>query len=438
VIVANVFDRNIAGFSGQGFGGGLAVIAGQSQPPLAHATIAENEFTQNWANVVNYIGSGGGGLFASHLEDAQIISNTFSANVANLQGDARITLPGAPLVLGGGATLNELKASRVAANVFLDNVSTLGGFGLGGGLGLRKSEQMTVTNNSFRRNLGNGTFKGSGLGGALAVEGGRFVTIGHNFLLENSGNLVTSGDAGMAVSALALIGDNPLEPAREMINLFDVVVDGNQILDSGRGLPMQPGDAPPSNFALHVQATDRFTVTNNVIAGSTIGGMVAVYRNPGGAESHGAIRNNTLYDNGQFGIWLLNRWSTDLLSITNNSIVSHTVGVEGEDLFGPSEPVTLDYTLFFSNTQDLGPAAGEAITGTHSVYGNPSFFAPDANDFHLLPLSAARNAGDPGGVPPAPPLDMEGTPRPYGPHVDIGAYEWHAPGQAFLSIIANQ
>ena len=41
-----------------------------------------------------------------------------------------------------------------------------------------------------------------------------------------------------------------------------------------------------------------------------------------------------------------------------------------------------------------------------------------------------------GGIPPAPPVDIEGTPRPFGARVDIGAYEWHGP-QTFMPLISR-
>jgi hypothetical protein len=62
----------------------------------------------------------------------------------------------------------------------------------------------------------------------------------------------------------------------------------------------------------------------------------------------------------------------------------------------------------------------------NSVVATPAetFVSPDGEDFHLLPLSAAINAGD---LVSAPPTDIEGTARPQGDTFDIGAYERLAP-----------
>ena len=45
--------------------------------------------------------------------------------------------------------------------------------------------------------------------------------------------------------------------------------------------------------------------------------------------------------------------------------------------------------------------------------------------------------GDPAGVPPAPAVDIDGALRPYGPRVDVGAYEWQGQG-ALLPIIIKE
>jgi hypothetical protein len=58
------------------------------------------------------------------------------------------------------------------------------------------------------------------------------------------------------------------------------------------------------------------------------------------------------------------------------------------------------------------------------VTGNPALVNAAAGDYHLSLASAARDAGDPAGVPPAPNHDADGMDRPQGPAVDLGAYEW--------------
>lgn len=437
----NLFDRNIAGFSGQGFGGGLAVLSGQAFAQVTGVTIVGNEFTKNWANVVNFIGGAGGGLFVYGIADSAITTNTFTANVVNLLGEAGISLPDTPYLLGGGLAVDSTEGVQIAHNHFVENAATIGGFGLGGGLGLRKSGTIAVIDNEFRRNLANNALSGGGLGGACAIEGGyedQPIVMQDNHFVDNSGSLATDADPGSATSAIALIGDNLAAPNLPAIDLRNITIDRNRILGSGRNLPV---DSPPNNFAISIQGADLFTITNNVIAGSTLGGIVAIHKlfDIGGQtfETRGVIQNNTFYGNGDYGLWLLSRWPTSALSLVNNSIVSHTYGIEGNDLYGPADPVTLSYTLFYSNSQDIGPDADDSITSTHTIAGNPQFLNPAAYDFHLMPNSAAIDAGDPAGVPPAPAVDVDGAPRPYGPRVDVGAYEWHGQG-AILPVIAKQ
>ena len=437
----NVFDRNIAGFSGQGFGGGLAVLSGQAFAQVTGVAVSGNAFTKNWANVVNFIGGAGGGLFVYGIADSAITTNTFTANVVNLLGEAGISLPDTPYLHGGGLAVDSAQGVQIAHNHFVENAATIGGFGLGGGLGLRESGTIAVIDNEFHRNLANNALAGSGLGGACAIEGGygdRPIVIQDNHFVDNSGSLATDADPGSATSAIALIGDDLAAPQRDIIGLRNVTIDRNHILGSGRNLPV---GTPPNNFAISIEGTDLFTITNNVVAGSTLGGILAIHKlfdSEGQTfETRGAVHNNTFYANGDYGLWLLNRWPTSALSLVNNSIVSHTFGVEGEDLYGPAAPVTLSYTLFYSNSQNIGPDADDSITSTHTIAGNPQFLNPVAYDFHLMPNSAAIDAGDPAGIPPAPAVDIDGAPRPYGPRVDVGAYEWQGQG-ALLPIIAKE
>lgn len=80
-IGSNTFDRNTAGFSGTGFGGGLAIIKGNGYPDdVTGIAVYSNTFSQNWGTVTNRIGAAGGGLYAYGIGDSEVTSNTFTAN----------------------------------------------------------------------------------------------------------------------------------------------------------------------------------------------------------------------------------------------------------------------------------------------------------------------------------------------------------------------
>lgn len=214
--------------------------------------------------------------------------------------------------------------------------------------------------NLFLRDLGDGGMIGDGRGDAISVSQGQSITLAHNVMIGNSGVLTTDLEPEKASSVIMLSGMMDTSARPNYVGLLDVIVDSNQILNSGQGLPAAAG--LPNNFAISVQATDRFTITNNLIAGTTLGGIVAVFEFYGDAiagyvDTHGEIVNNTIYDNGTYGIWLLNRWHPGLMRVTNNIIMGHKYGVEGIDLFGKANPVPLDYSVLYGNEQNIGPEA---------------------------------------------------------------------------------
>jgi hypothetical protein len=182
--------------------------------------------------------------------------------------------------------------------------------------------------------------------------------------------------------------------------------------------------------ALAVNRVVDLHIVNNVLAGNIAHGGAALLLVGGTLTPTGnvTVANNTLYANiGDSGI-NLRLWTTPI-TLTNNLVVSHTMGIEVE-----SGAAALRYILYSSNTQDAGGAG--SIDEQHAITGTPAFVDAASGDFHLRPESDAVNAGDPAGVPPAPATDIEGTPRPFGPRVDIGAYEWHQP-QRFLPFIGK-
>jgi hypothetical protein len=217
---------------------------------------------------------------------------------------------------------------------------------------------------------------------------------------------LNSGNGGGLVVLLAI--------EETYLTSANATIDGNRFL----------GNRATSGAAFLILQTDGFTVTNNVVAGnlSTVGAVVLSADSTYGSNDIASnVTNNTFYDNSAAAI-ALDRWNETTAQLVNNVIVSHTVGIAVGKLVTP----VLSYTLFNANGVDV--EGGSPFSNTHPITASVQFVAPALNDFHLLPTSAAINAGDPAGIPPAPAMDIEGYPRPYGPRVDIGAYEWHGQG----------
>jgi hypothetical protein len=197
----------------------------------------------------------------------------------------------------------------------------------------------------------------------------------------------------------------------------DVLLDSNQFV--GNRASASEGAQYDLGGAIAVNTTRGLRIVNNLLVNNTAAkgaGMLLVGENTGAAADT-AVVNNTFYANAAGGAVNLRQWTTPI-TLTNNVIVSHTMGIEVE-----SGTATVRYTLYNSN--DVNSGGGGVIDEAHVITGPVSFMDPTAGDYHLRVTSAARDAGDPAGVPPAPDHDADGTRRPFGPRVDIGAYEWH-------------
>jgi hypothetical protein len=81
--------------------------------------------------------------------------------------------------------------------------------------------------------------------------------------------------------------------------------------------------------------------------------------------------------------------------------------------------VTARHTLFDSSVTT--PAIN--VTMINPLVGDPAFKDPAANDFHLKPTSAARDAGTANFVTTT--MDIDGDPRIIGSAPDIGADEFN-------------
>lgn len=418
----NVFHQNVGAANGSGHGG--ALMGGFSVDLL----ISDNQFHNNWAAMLAAQNNAGGGVELGATQRVTVTDNTFSLNIAALYQGGKYDIPFGE---GGALAGYSIVDTLIASNTFTGNVAAVLGTGSlgtegvdGGAVAINRgrdgpSNRARISGNTFINNMAlvDGLSESSSLaaGGAVrltAID----ATVAHNLFAANQACGANCGDFG---NGGGLIVAHAI--AEEYLVSAQVDIDGNTFSDN----------VAPNGGALLVFGTDGVTVTNNIFTGHRSSRDTVNLSNGilYGNDLPGMVANNTFFANDGSALSIFD-WNDTTALIVNNVIVSNSIGVAIRDT---TTQVDLRYNLFNDNEEDV---SGDVVN-TNPITGPVHFLAPELGDFHLMPISAAVNAGDPAGVPPAPAVDIEGAPRPYGPRVDVGAYEWHGQG-AFLPVVVKQ
>jgi parallel beta-helix repeat protein len=304
-----------------------------------------------------------------------------------------------PTVLDGGGG-----SANVVALVFSNNIVdsfTLrnGGYGVYLRTGTHTISNDTISGNSFggvianygTLTLTNNTVSGNA-GSGIVVQRGSTASLTNNTVFSNTG-------AGVSVAGSATLDRNS--------------ICGN------------------SSYGVYIGYNA--LLTRNIICRNTLHG-VFVY------SATATLKDNTILSNSKCGVDLV---------VSSATVANNTISDNGSDGISDSNiSAVTNNVVVFNGGYGVHRGAGSFVTYSHNdVYGNTagqySNYLPPANmanisadplfadrassDYHLLVGSPCIDAGD-DSVLTSGETDIEGNPRKQKAHVDIGAYEFPAPG----------
>jgi predicted outer membrane repeat protein len=333
--------------------------------------IEDNHALNNW----------GGGLYAhdtATLTDTNVLRNTSK--------------------YAGGGIAVQFGNARVTGGRFESNQAGFDGWG---GAIYTGGPSLTISGTQFYTNTAQTT------GGAVAANSITIVNATY------SGN--SSGGTGGAVT-----GNGPLNVSLSLFQQNSSVTDGGAIYaNSTINLQRTQFLANQANRggAIFMNAGSG-SIVNALFARnhalSTAGEALAL--NPTGTLSiqHSTFASPTLAGGSAI---LLN---SGILELLNSIVAMHSLGI-----VEAAGSVSANYNLFYGN---LVNTTGGSVTNNHPISGNPSFFNPGQDDYHLGAGSAAVNAGPNIGVL----IDFDGEVRPQGSAFDLG-YDEVAPPEGLTA-----
>lgn len=254
-------------------------------------------------------------------------------------------------------------------------------------------------------------------GTGILVLGGERVLVLDNTLEDVEFGVEFSSSPGTISEAI--VWNNSIVDAEQagvvaLADLTSLQVGHSEILNGGsRGLWLQDPDMTAlihdttiaGNEVLGISigiAADGFlessdiTIRRNVIADNLTVGIQA-------QDSDALIANNTLVNNGDWGIYHATSFETPTfwLDVRNNIVAGHQGSLGGNEGYGiyadyAPNPCNIEYELLWDNDVDWDTVNGDPCSGGAGLlYDDPLFADAGSGDYSLLPGSPAIDAGDP-------------------------------------------
>lgn len=358
------------------------------------------------------------------LEDVRVVGASNSSSNAAISIDAIGTHQGSDIISIDGVEITGPIATGVRLSgvngATADNISVTDA--TAEAISLTSTDGVVLTN-LFLDNVRHGVLADSGRVTNTTIDGGIILignsVVGGNFgisLLERSDNNAPSGSSvirGVDIE-LAADGDTGISVGVGS-TLSSVVVEQNSIDGDNhatRGVWVQPqvldsGDVRIANNiiiendlynvqVMRADRLDRFEFVNNSI-GTTSSSAI----------SFDLVRIvfDTAVSTGEFYFY-------------NNLFVGHGTDIDRAIVLSQSVLIAADYNLFWNMASNYWIGGGVQADSANDISGMDPLLSNSS--LELLPLSPAVDAG---GMTLAPAVDYNGTSRPLGNGIDIGAHE---------------
>ncbi len=295
----------------------------------------------------------------------------------------------------------------------IGNTATSAGAALGGGLWaiLGGSQTLEIRDSDFFENQAVSTGGGLALAGGVGIyaAGDSRVVIDGMEVVEN---YIESSGADISGGGLFL---QILETAE--VDLLDIIVAGNTG-DSGSGDVSGVGGWWSTSDSVVLRVERVGCAFNTGVGGDTRPQI----RSTHSGQSTVRMTEIGLVQGDADGL-SLDASGLSTVNLVNLTVADHLgTGLELMKI-GGTATLTLYNTIAFGNGVNFSDLDTGVDTGSNLIGVDPLFFDPSELDYHLMPGSAAFDAGDntpPGGLGST---DYDGRPRIADGTVDIGMFE---------------